>query len=204
MRQLLRQRPLSTLALGMVLTLVIGLAGGLALAGSSQPGDDSAEAGFARDMMIHHSQAVNMGMLEYRNGADDGMRRFGYDIGLTQQAQIGIMQTWLLSWELDPTSTSPAMEWMDGEMTLTDGLMPGMAGAEDIKLLETSTGRDADVLFAQLMIKHHIGGVHMAEAILARTDDPQVVRLAEMMKSGQQGDITALRGKLTDLGAPAA
>lgn len=204
MRQHLRQRPLITLALAVVLALAVGGAVGATLAKPASYADDSAEAGFARDMITHHGQAVNMGMMEYRNGEDPDMRRFGYDIGLTQQAQIGIMQTWLSDWDLNPTSTEPAMEWMDGEMTLVDGRMPGMASPEDLAKLDTSAGRDADVLFAQLMIQHHLGGVHMADAVLARTDDPRVTHLAQVMKNGQQSEIDALRDKLTALGAAPA
>lgn len=204
MRQHLRQRPLIILALAVVLALAVGGAVGATLAKPAAYADDSAEAGFARDMITHHGQAVNMGMMEYRNGEDPDMRRFGYDIGLTQQAQIGIMQTWLSDWGLNPTSTEPAMEWMDGEMTLVDGRMPGMASPEDLAKLDASTGRDADVLFAQLMIQHHLGGVHMADAVLARTDDPRVTHLAQVMKNGQQSEIDALRDKLTALGAAPA
>lgn len=204
MRQHLRQRPLITLALAVVLALLIGAAVGVTLTKPASYADDSAEAGFARDMIVHHGQAVNMGMMEYRNGEDADMRRFGYDIGLTQQAQIGIMQTWLSDWGLNPTSTEPAMEWMDGEMTLVDGRMPGMASPEDLAKLDSAKGRDADVLFAELMIQHHLGGVHMADAVLARTDDPRVTHLAQVMKNGQQSEIDALRDKLTALGAAPA
>ncbi|HEY1177752.1 MAG TPA: DUF305 domain-containing protein [Phytomonospora sp.] len=203
MRQHLRQRPLITLALAVVLALLVGAAVGMTLTKPASYADDSAEAGFARDMIGHHAQAVNMGMMEYRNGEDPDMRRFGYDIGLTQQAQIGIMQTWLSDWGLDPTSTEPAMEWMDGEMTLVDGRMPGMASPEDLAALDAARGKESDVLFAQLMIQHHLGGVHMADAVLARTDDTRVTHLAQVMKNGQQSEIDALRNKLTALGAQA-
>ncbi|MEV0645536.1 DUF305 domain-containing protein [Phytomonospora sp. NPDC050363] len=203
MRQHLRQRPLITLGLAVALALALGLAIGVTIARPASPGDDSAEAGFARDMIVHHSQAVNMGMMEYRNGEDPDTRRFGYDIGLTQQAQIGIMKTWLSDWGLNPTTTEPAMGWMDGEMTLVDGRMPGMASPEDIERLDAARGKDSDILFAQLMIQHHLGGVHMADAVLDRSDDPRVTHLAEVMKNGQQSEIAALRDKLTALGAPA-
>ncbi len=50
------------------------------------------------------------------------------------------------------------------------------------------------------MIAHHLGGIHMAEAVLAKTDNEDVRKLAQSMKDGQQYEINALQQKLKDLG----
>lgn len=204
MRDLLRRRPLTVLVLSVVVALTLGLAVGVTLMRETTPGEDSAEAGFARDMLVHHSQAVDMGMTEYRNGGDENARGFGYDIALTQQAQRGMMETWLSDWGLSPTGSEPAMKWMDGEMTLQNGLMPGMATKADLDRLRAAKGRDADILFTQLMIAHHQGGVHMADAILKRTDDPRVTSLAQAMKDGQRSEIQDLEAQLTRLQSAAS
>ncbi|GLZ75953.1 hypothetical protein Afil01_07600 [Actinorhabdospora filicis] len=204
MRDLLRRRPLTVLLLSAVVALTLGLAVGVALMRETAPGEDSPEAGFARDMLVHHSQAVDMGMTEFRNGGDEVARGFGYDIAMTQQAQRGMMETWLSDWGLSPTGSEPAMKWMDGEMSLQNGLMPGMATKEDLDRLRAATGRDADVLFTQLMIAHHQGGVHMADAILKRTDDPRVTSLAQAMKDGQRSEIQDLEAQLTRLQSAAS
>lgn len=187
----------------LLLAAVVGVATGLLIATPRHPGDSSAEAGFARDMQIHHAQAVQMAMIVYGRTDSAAVRQMAYDIALTQQAQIGIMRTWLDEWGLSPTSTEPAMAWMpDGhDALLPDGRMPGMASAEDIEKLKTLPVREADILFCRLMISHHVAGIHMADGVLGETDRTEVRELAEAMKSGQQGDINALRQILTSFGA---
>ena len=54
------------------------------------PGDDSAEAGFARDMIVHHAQAVQMAEIVRDKTQSDDMGLLATDIAPTQQAQIGI------------------------------------------------------------------------------------------------------------------
>jgi uncharacterized protein (DUF305 family) len=108
------------------------LAAGVALAllfASQPPSNDSAEAGFARDMIVHHAQAVQMAEIVRDKTKSDSMRLLASDISLTQQAQIGIMQGWLGAWVLPLTGSEPAMAWMGHP---TEGLMPGMATPEEI------------------------------------------------------------------------
>ena len=184
-----------------LLTLAVGFATGIVVATPKYPSDNSAEAGFARDMSMHHAQAVHMGMMEYRNGDDDQARTMAYDIATSQQAQIGVMDSWLREWKLTPTSNKPAMSWMDDGKLLPDGRMPGMAAANQLSQLEHAQGRDADVLFCQLMITHHLGGIHMAQAILDMSHNSEVRRLAQTMVNNQQYDINQLRDILKRLGA---
>jgi hypothetical protein len=55
------------------------------------------------------------------------------------------------------------MLWMAGDpasggmiMTVSaDGLMPGMATKDELAKLRAATGRDLDILYSQLMIRHH-------------------------------------------------
>jgi uncharacterized protein (DUF305 family) len=96
------------------------------------PGNDSAEAGFARDMMVHHAQAVQMAEIVRDKTQSAEVRLLASDISLTQQAQIGIMQGWLEAWGLPITGSKPAMAWMGHPM---DGLMPGMATPDEIDRL---------------------------------------------------------------------
>ncbi|TDC67212.1 DUF305 domain-containing protein [Micromonospora sp. KC207] len=181
-------------AAAVVVGLLLGYAGGLLTPGLTRPGDASAEAGFARDMTTHHAQAVQMGLIAYQQGTDPEVVSIGVDVATGQQGEIGIMQTWLRSWGLDPTGSQPRMGWMpDGTASVKNGLMPGMATPEQMaKLRDTPRGREKDVLFLELMIQHHLGGVHMIDGILDASDDPEVVRVAQTMKNTQQTDLTNL------------
>jgi len=122
-------RPL--LRLAVVATLAASIALALLLT-SVPPGNDSAEAGFARDMIVHHGQAVQMAEIVRDRTQSDAIRLLAADISLTQQAQVGIMQGWLQVWGLPITGTEPAMAWMGHP---TEGLMPGMASPDELDSL---------------------------------------------------------------------
>jgi uncharacterized protein (DUF305 family) len=175
----------------------------VASAGLYAPGENSPEAGFVRDMSVHHAQAVEMGMLAYQRATNAEVRHEGYDIALTQQSQIGTMKSWLDKWHVSRASSKPPMAWMPGgeKAMAPDGRMPGMASHEELTKLNTVTGKDFDILFCQLMIRHHLGGIHMAETIVKASDNADVRSLAESMMSGQQTEITIFNNLLTGMGA---
>ncbi|GAA2599114.1 DUF305 domain-containing protein [Dactylosporangium fulvum] len=201
--RLSRRARLSLGALAAVLLLATGIAVGYLIPVLRQPGNDSIDAGFARDMSAHHAQAVEMAMFAYRLGSTDDIRTLGYDIAASQQWQIGQMQTWLTQWHLLPHSDNRPMSWMpDGQNTLQpDGRMPGMASTDELKRLKSATGKDFDVLWCQLMLRHHLGGIHMAEVAAQKAQTAEVRTAAEQMRVSQQYDISALTEKLKDLGA---
>ena len=118
------------------------------------PDDTSLEAGFARDMMVHHDQAVAMALLARDRTRDPLIETLTTDIVLTQQNQIGQMLGWLNLWGLPATGAEPPMAWMGHP---TEGRMPGMASPEEMAALESLSGEAADIAFLRLMIRHHQG-----------------------------------------------
>ncbi|WP_377472758.1 DUF305 domain-containing protein [Plantactinospora endophytica] len=184
----------AALSLAILLGLLLGFTSGLLAPGLFRPGDTSAEAGFARDMSSHHAQAVEMAILAHGKSTNPDIQTLAADIALTQQGQIGVMQTWLKNWGLSPTGRQPRMAWMpDGAGALKDGLMPGMATDAERAELRAATGSDFDLLFLRLMLNHHLGGIHMAEGILDLSDDEQVSALAESMVAGQKKEIELIQ-----------
>jgi len=166
---------------------------------TSAPVEDSAEVGFARDMMMHHAQAVDMATILRDRTDDPEMRQLALDIILTQQAQVGQIQGWLAVWQYPIASTDPAMMWMD--MPATGG-MPGMATQAQLNELRDLQGVEADGLFLQLMIAHHRGGVLMGEAALERTKSPEVRTLALAIVNAQTSEIAAMQDLLVRKGFP--
>ena len=65
--------------------------------------------------------------------------------------------------------------------------MPGMASDEQLEELSRAKGIEAEILFLELMIDHHQGGVEMAEAVLPLTERTEVTYLADTIVAGQQG-----------------
>ncbi|HLL67275.1 MAG TPA: DUF305 domain-containing protein [Micromonosporaceae bacterium] len=190
-------------ALAAVVGLTLAFAAGYFGPRFTAPGDDSAEAGFARDMAQHHAQAVEMAMYGYRLSPSEQVRIMAYDMVTSQQWQIGAMQTWLEEWRLSPSRTGSAMEWMpNGAAEVQpDGRMPGMATTTELMQLQAAKGREFDILFCQLMLRHHLGGVHMAQAILKLTDHEHVRSMAEKVIATQQKENDILAHLLQDYGA---
>lgn len=194
-----------------VVLIIIALVAGVLLgrigapAAASSPHDTSAEAGFARDMQTHHNQAVEMSMLLRDRTDDEELRLLALDIATAQAQQAGQMFAWLNAWGLPQTGSEPEMAWMtrpalsgDDMVGMHDGghsghelgePMPGLATPEQMQQLRDAQGLEAERLWLELMIAHHQGGVEMAEAVLARTDDRLVTPLATGMATLQQKEI---------------
>ena len=162
---------------------------------SRPPGDDSAEAGFARDMMVHHAQAVEMAELLRDKNVSPEIETLAADIALTQQAQIGQMQGWLAVWGLPMTGTEPAMAWMGHP---TNDRMPGMATPKEIEAFRKASPEVAEGSFLRLMIPHHQAAVPMAEAVLDETDRPEVRQLARAIVASQKAEIEVMRNLLEE------
>jgi uncharacterized protein (DUF305 family) len=188
--------------LALVAGLILSAAAGATLALlllDRPPADDSAEAGFARDMMVHHAQAVEMAEIVRDKTEREEIRLLATDIALTQQAQIGQMQGWLAVWGLPATGGDLTMSWMGHP---TEGRMPGMASPIEIEELRQASAEEADVLFLKLMIPHHEAAIPMAEGVLERTDRPEVRQLAEAIYTSQQAESKTMNEMLLSKGLP--
>ncbi|MBL1116275.1 DUF305 domain-containing protein [Streptomyces sp. 110] len=185
------------------------------------PKDTSAEAGFARDMSVHHQQAVEMSFIVRDRTGDDEVRRLAFDIASTQATQAGMLQGWLDMWGLDKTSEDPPMTWMkhmssDGMEGMDHGsmkgmgstykphdgsLMPGMATNSQLDELRKAKGKAAEVLYLKLMTAHHKGGVEMAKGAVELVKDSTEKHLARTMVQGQQSEIQLMADMLKARGA---
>jgi uncharacterized protein (DUF305 family) len=208
-----RFRRLLAVLAAVVLAVLAGWAlGRLTAPAASIPPGSTAEAGFARDMQVHHLQAVEMSTLIRDRTDDPEIRRLAYDIARSQQQQAGQMFGWLSVWGLPQASTAPAMAWMaDGgglspqagghaahaSTPTTETLMPGMAAPGELAALEAATGAAAERLYLELMIRHHQAGVTMARAVLDRSDNVAVTSLARSVVTAQQSEVDYMFGLLT-------
>ncbi|MFG2980227.1 DUF305 domain-containing protein [Streptomyces sp. NPDC048258] len=201
------------------------------------PGLHSPDAGFARDMAVHHQQAVEMSFIVRDRTQDEAVRSLAYDIANTQANQRGMMLGWLDLWGLPKVvAGEPPMSWMstsdedgghgghggdsghgaDGGHTDQSGhsghsghdaaakpgaLMPGMATKEELAQLTAASGRDAEVLYLQLMTDHHKGGVDMAEGCARQCATPVERELAQGMVDAQRSELTLMADMLGKRGA---
>ena len=162
---------------------------GLAVVWPGPPREPSADVTFARDMAAHHAQAVNMSVTLLRRAADPEVRLLAQDILLTQQAQIGQMQGWLMAWGRPLAGREAPMKGMDR-------VAMGMAPASEEAALNTLPVTTAETRFLLLMRRHHQGGVTMATSALNSVRRPEVRAFAHRFVSAQPTVIQALDAML--------
>jgi uncharacterized protein (DUF305 family) len=202
-------RTLVTALVAVIAVALVALGGGLAVAlgigRTDQPGTGSVDAGFARDMSTHHVQAVEMANLAATRSDDPDVQRLAFDIASTQNNQVGRMRGWLSLWGLPLTGDGDAMSWMGAGMHDMAAMhaadergvvMPGMASEDDLARLRSLTGTPFDVLFLQLMIRHHQGGADMARYGAAHAQEAAVRDLAQSMVDTQTAEVTTMEQML--------
>ena len=194
----------SVIAVGL-LALGGGLAVALGIGRPAQPAEDSVDAGFARDMSRHHLQAVEMANLATTRSTDPDVLRLAFDIASTQTNQVGRMQGWLTLWGL-PLTSGDTMGWMHDpamaghDMSSTDAadgaVMPGMATETELAQLRSLSGTPFDVMFLQLMIRHHQGGLEMAQYGQQHASEAVVRGLARSIAETQTAETTTMEQML--------
>lgn len=191
--------------------LLLGAAGGLLLGlpGSSRPEPSPVDIGFLQDMSVHHLQAVEMAGWGRDHTTDPVLAQLATDIERTQNNQVGQMQGWLALWDAPALPLGGHMAWMSrapGGHHGTDAgggpvaTMPGMATSADLDALRAATGPSLDLLFLQLMLRHHEGGAEMLRHGAQYAAVPQVRNLAEQILSSQASEADYLRQLLTARG----
>jgi uncharacterized protein (DUF305 family) len=209
------------LVAALVAVLVVGAAGGMLITTAfgggedAPPSADSVDVGFAQDMRMHHLQAVTMAGIERDRTADPTLRGIAFDIESTQLTQASEMAGWLTVW-VQPDLPAPGaghMEWMsedgkhahsNGEGGTTTGAvqrMPGMATTDELNKLRKLSGTELDVFFLQLMLRHHEGGLEMAQYAAEHSAKGYVRNLADKIVKSQQAETSMMKQLLSQRGA---
>ena len=179
------------------------------------PADDSVDVGFLQDMTAHHLQAVEMASYALKGSSDVAVETLAYDILTTQQAQIGQMQGLLMLWEkpLLPPPDAGYMAWMTQDsghehggmdMSAHSGpveKMPGMATSQELSALRQAQGPEFDVMFLQLMLRHHQGGAGMLKYGADHADIATIRNMAGSMLTVQDKESAQITQMLAERGA---
>ncbi|MGR8010835.1 DUF305 domain-containing protein [Streptomyces hypolithicus] len=209
-------------------TVASGSADDSAASAAAAPAGGSADAGFARDMSVHHQQAVEMSFIVRDRTKDEEVRRLAYDIANTQANQRGMMLGWLDLWSLPKVAPGEEpMAWMGSDDSADDGgknggendgghdghgthgtqdsgdgsLMPGMATRAELAKLADADGKQAEILYLQLMTDHHKGGVTMARGCADRCEVAAEQSLAQGMVDAQESEMALMADLLKARGA---
>ncbi|HEX3706810.1 MAG TPA: DUF305 domain-containing protein [Mycobacteriales bacterium] len=192
------------------LVVVIAVAlGRLSNHDSSAPKPGAVDIGFSQDMAVHHEQAVLMADLALTRGGS-AVASLANAILIDQSQEVGMMRGWLKLWNsstVDPAPMSwmpqvpkmsmPPMMLMSGPVPLSGTrTMPGMATPEQLTRLSTLSGKRFDVLFLQLMIRHHQGGLVMCQYAQADAKLAIVRKAATAMAVEQIEDLGQMQAIL--------
>lgn len=209
-------------AVGMLLGLPRAATGGV-----SVPDANSVDVHFAQDMAMHHEQAVTMASYEWANTTDPQLKQLAFDMFTDQQEQIGRMKGWLSLWGQpeQPQAGPVDMSWMSSDGMSGMSAMPGMSGMsgaagasamahpsngapmlgmanqQEMAKLQSLHGKQLDVYFLQLMLRHHEGGAPMAQYAAAHASVEQVRQLANSMLTSQGAEMQQMKSLLTSFGA---
>lgn len=208
------------LAAAALAVLLVGAAAGMLIttardASDAAPGADSVDVGFAQDMRMHHLQAVTMAGIERDRTSDLTLQGLAFDIESTQLSQSSEMAGWLTVW-VQPSLPAPGaghMAWMseggthshsNGEGGSTTGsvqIMPGMATTQELAQLRKLSGQELDVYFLQLMLRHHEGGLEMAQYAAEHASKGYVRNLADKIVKSQESESKQMKEMLAKRGA---
>lgn len=169
---------------------------GAALASSLRPrlpGEASTEVRFVREMIQHHTQAVDMSIRVRERSQDRTMRSLALDILLSQQEQIGQMHGWLTLW---------GRPWGGTGMSAQHARIMGMATPAQVAALDTLPATQADRHFLKLMIRHHNGALAMVGPALKTGVRPEVQALARQIQATQAAEIKVMTDLLRARGSP--
>ncbi|MYR41740.1 DUF305 domain-containing protein [Streptomyces sp. SID5910] len=148
---------------------------------ASQGRHNAADVVFAKGMIPHHRQAVEMADLAPTRARSADVKQLAVEIKKAQDPEIQALSGWLTSWGEDV----PAEGAMDHSMHGTGGMM----SAEDMAALQGSSGAAFDTAFLELMIKHHEGAVEMARTEQADGAYPPATKMAAQIITSQSAEI---------------
>lgn len=142
---------------------------------------------FARNMIPHHRQAVEMAVLALDGPVEAGaeVRDLASRIERAQAPEIDQMSSWLDVWEGDGSAET------DGTQAM--GEMGGMMTDEEMQSLGELRGDEFDRRWLEMMIRHHRGAIDMAEAEISDGANPDAVQLAGEIVAAQQAEIAEMR-----------
>lgn len=176
-----------------------------------------ADMHFARMMIPHHEQAIEMSdIILAKKGTDPRVVDLATQIKAAQGPEIEQMQGWLKQWGM-PMNDMPGMDHggmhgsgpESGSATTTPmpsgSMMPGMGGdmgdmggmdgmmsQADMDALTNAQGVEASKLFLAGMIKHHQGALTMAQDEIKNGQFPDAIAMAKSILESQQKEIDTM------------
>ncbi|MGW0392760.1 DUF305 domain-containing protein [Streptomyces sp. NPDC003042] len=159
-----------------------------ATASAGQGTNNAADTAFAKGMIPHHRQAVEMADLAATRAASPEVKKLADEIKKAQDPEIKTLSGWLTSWG----EQVPAEGADDHSAHGTGGMMT----AEEMERLEKASGKAFDTAFMELMIKHHEGAVTMAKTEQSEGRYQPAKDMAAAIITSQSAEIAHMKALL--------
>lgn len=143
------------------------------------------DAMFAAMMIPHHEQAIEMSDLVPSRSDNRQLKDLAQQIKDAQGPEIETMSGWLKEWGMSTMGMDHSGHGMAGMMT-----------DDDMQELEGLTGEAFDRKWLTMMIEHHEGAITMARRVKDSGSDERVRTLADQIITGQEKEITTMKGML--------
>lgn len=170
------------------------------------------DSGFARSMLLHHAQAIQMSMM-MRDAASPEIQALAQSIIMKQTREMGVMEGWLTAWNEPVMLDGPPMAWVENATNIRHlddqlyqaqckadgGAMAGVATPEQLEALKNATGTEKEIIFLELMLAHHRAAIPMAWFANRNGESSLVKALASSMIREQGMEIGWIQLKLQQL-----
>jgi uncharacterized protein (DUF305 family) len=169
---------------------------------------NAADVSFARRMIPHHRQAVEMAELADERAGSRQVRTLAVKIEKAQGPEITRMSGWLEAWgQRAPASGSASGRGQHGQYGQHHGQhgqgahqeghggqgMSGMMDEREMNGLKAARGKDFDEKFLTMMVGHHEGAVEMARTERSQGRYEPAKKLASAVVSAQSAEIRDMR-----------
>jgi uncharacterized protein (DUF305 family) len=159
------------------------------------PKHTAADAEFARGMIHHHEQALEMTGFVPGRGTGRDIRLLAERMKLSQEAEIELLERWLSDRDEAVPGAHEHASGHGGE------LMPGMLTEAELARLEAAAGTRFNRLFVRFMIHHHEGALVMVRQLRDANGgmEPEMDKLAREIEADQSIEINRMRQLLARL-----
>ncbi|MGA5559861.1 DUF305 domain-containing protein [Streptomyces platensis] len=167
---------------------------------SSAGAHNAADVAFAKGMIPHHRQAVEMAGLAAGRASSGQVKELAAKIKQAQDPEIKTMSGWLKAWGEQVPEEMPGMDHSEhsgsaghsGMPGMDHSGMPGMMSAKEMAALKKKSGKAFDTAFMEMMVGHHRGAVKMAGTEKEKGAYGPAKTLADAVIKAQEAEIARM------------
>ena len=146
---------------------------------ASEASFNDTDVAFAQMMIPDHQMTAKMAKLAEKKAASKDLKSLAAQMRQGQSQAVATLRDWLTAWGKPASSDMAAM--------------PGAMSDKDMDMLASMTGMQFDMMFAQMMIKHHEGSMRMARDEQAKGASADAKAMAAKMLKKQRAEVEQLR-----------